>query len=104
MFPQANVEVSGVYDEQGEELSVAYCGDNVRIRLKGITDEEVSPGFVLTSAVKPIRVANSFEAQLAIVDTKNIIAAGYSCVLHLHTLAEEVTITVSAKAFLSSWR
>ncbi|GHJ86207.1 hypothetical protein NliqN6_2609 [Naganishia liquefaciens] len=90
---KANVEVSGVYDEQGEELSVAYCGDNVRIRLKGITDEEVSPGFVLTSAVKPIRVANSFEAQLAIVDTKNIIAAGYSCVLHLHTLAEEVTIT-----------
>jgi peptide chain release factor subunit 3 len=76
-------------------LPVAYCGDNVRIRLKGVTDEEVSPGFVLTSAVKPIRVATQFEAQLAIVDTKNIVAAGYACVLHLHTLAEEVTITVS---------
>ncbi|KAJ9107604.1 hypothetical protein QFC21_001063 [Naganishia friedmannii] len=90
---KASVEVAGVYDEQGEELPVAYCGDNVRIRLKGVTDEEVSPGFVLTSAVKPIRVATRFEAQLAIVDTKNIVAAGYACVLHLHTLAEEVTIT-----------
>ncbi|KAJ9124507.1 hypothetical protein QFC24_003298 [Naganishia onofrii] len=90
---KAAVEVAGVYDEQGEELPVAYCGDNVRIRLKGVTDEEVSPGFVLTSAVKPIRVATQFEAQLAIVDTKNIVAAGYACVLHLHTLAEEVTIT-----------
>ncbi|KAJ9112556.1 hypothetical protein QFC19_000573 [Naganishia cerealis] len=90
---KAPVEVAGVYDEQGEELPVAYCGDNVRIRLKGVTDEEVSPGFVLTSAVKPIRVATQFEAQLAIVDTKNIVAAGYACVLHLHTLAEEVTIT-----------
>ncbi len=82
-------------DEQAEELGQALCGDNVRIRLRGISDEDVSPGFVLTSAIKPIQAATHFEAQLAIVESKNIICAGYSCVLHLHTVAEEVTITVS---------
>lgn len=92
---QVPVEVTGVYDEQTEELGQALCGDNVRIRLKGVSDDAVQPGYVLTSSIKPIRVATQFEAQLAIVESKNIICAGYSCVLHIHTTAEEVTLTVS---------
>jgi len=35
-----------------------------------------------------------FDAHLAIVEHKNIICAGFQCVLHLHTLVEEVTIQV----------
>lgn len=34
-----------------------------------------------------------FEAQLAILDSKNIICAGYGAVMHVHTLAEEVTLS-----------
>ena len=33
-----------------------------------------------------------FEAQLAILEHKNIICAGYSAVMHAHTLAEEVSL------------
>ena len=87
------VEVAGVFDESAEELNGALCGDNIRLRLRGINDEDISPGFVLTSAIRPIKVATQFEAQLAIVDSKNIIAPGYSCILHLHTLSEEITLT-----------
>jgi len=87
------VDVAGIYDEQAEELPMALCGDNVRIRLRGVSDEDVSPGFVLTSAVRPIKVSTQFRCDLAIVDSKNIICAGYSCMMHLHTLAEEVTMT-----------
>jgi peptide chain release factor subunit 3 len=96
-FPQVPVDVAGIYDEQAEELPMALCGDNVRIRLRGVSDEDVSPGFVLTSAVRPIKVSTQFRCDLAIVDSKNIICAGYSCMMHLHTLAEEVTMTVSPR-------
>ncbi|TFK55670.1 hypothetical protein OE88DRAFT_1621598 [Heliocybe sulcata] len=86
------VEVSAIYNEMEEEVDRALCGDNVRIRLRGVEDEDISPGFVLTSPSKPVHAVRQFEAQLAILDHKNIICAGYTAVMHCHTLAEEVTL------------
>jgi len=64
----------------------------VRIRLRGTEDDDISPGFVLTNVNKPVHAVRQFEAQLAILDHKNINCAGYSAVMQLHTLAEEVTL------------
>jgi len=89
------VEVAAIYSEMEEELDIALSGDNVRIRLRGVEDDDISPGFVLTSSNKPIHAVRQFEAQLAILEHKNIICAGYSAVMHIHTLAEEVTLPVS---------
>lgn len=88
------VEVSAIYNEMEEEVDRSLCGDNVRIRIRGIDDEDINPGFVLTSPSKPIRAVKQFEAQLAILEHKNIICAGYSAVLHVHTLSEEVVLSV----------
>ncbi|ORY33045.1 P-loop containing nucleoside triphosphate hydrolase protein [Naematelia encephala] len=90
---KSTVEVAGIYTEQAEELEQAFCGDNIRLRLRGVSDEDVSPGFVLTSPTKPIKAVTAFKADLSIIETKNIICGGYSCVLHVHTLAEEVSLT-----------
>jgi peptide chain release factor subunit 3 len=87
------VEVAGIFTEDNEELDQAFCGDNIRLRLRGISDEDVSPGYVLTSPTKPVKAVTQFRADLSIIETKNIICGGYSCVLHVHTLAEEVTLT-----------
>ena len=89
-----SVEVSAIYNEVEEEVNQALCGDNIRIRLRGVDDEDISPGFVLTSPQKPIHAVRQFEAQLAILEHKSIICAGYSAVMHIHTLAEEVTLPV----------
>ncbi|EIM87849.1 uncharacterized protein STEHIDRAFT_76469 [Stereum hirsutum FP-91666 SS1] len=86
------VEVSALYNEMDDEVNMAVSGDNVRIRLRGVDDEDISPGFVLTSVQKPVRAVRQFEAQLAILEHKNIICAGYSAVMHVHTLSEEVTL------------
>ena len=94
LIRQVLVEVSAIYSEAEDEVNYAFGGDNVRIRLRGIEDEEVSPGFMLTSPAKPVHAVRRFEAQLAILDSKNIICAGYSAVMHVHTLAEEVQLTV----------
>ncbi|KAI0796811.1 P-loop containing nucleoside triphosphate hydrolase protein [Abortiporus biennis] len=90
------VEVAAIYNEMEDEVQTAFCGDNVRIRLRGVDDEDISPGYVLTSPSKPVHAVRQFEAQLAILDHKSIICAGYSAVLHVHTLAEEVTLAVRA--------
>lgn len=95
LMPNKNqVEISAIYNEMEEEVSQAFCGDNVRVRLRGVDDEDISPGFVLTSLSAPIHAVRQFEAQLAILEHKSIICAGYSAVMHVHTLGEEVTLSV----------
>ncbi|KAF8529198.1 P-loop containing nucleoside triphosphate hydrolase protein [Hysterangium stoloniferum] len=94
-----HVEVSAIYNELEAELPAAQCGDNVRIRIRGIDDEDISPGFVLTSPNNPVRAVRQFEAQLAILDHKNIICAGYGAVMHVHTLSEEVTLAALISYF-----
>ncbi|MBW0461165.1 hypothetical protein O181_000880 [Austropuccinia psidii MF-1] len=94
VMPNKSVaEVSAIYNEMEDEVPRALCGDNVRIRLKGVEDEDILCGFVLTDLHKPIRTVTRFEAQLAILDSKNIICAGYGAVMHVHTLAEECTLS-----------
>ena len=88
------VEVATIYNEVETAVDRALFGDNVRVRLRGLDDEDVSPGFVLTSPLKPVHAVRQFEAQLAILEHKSIICAGYSAVMHVHTLSEEVTLPV----------
>lgn len=93
LMPNKNkVQVTGIHNEMEEEVQTAISGDNVRVRLKGVEDEDISIGFVLTSVQAPVHAVTQFEAQLVILDTKNIITAGYGAVMHVHTLAEEVIL------------
>ena len=86
------VEVTGIYFEESE-LSVGKSGSIVRLKLRGVEEDELAVGFVLCSPERPIHVGTRFQAKLQIIDTKNIISAGYKAVLHIHTLAEQVTLT-----------
>ena len=70
---KAQVEVSAIYTETADELEQAFCGDNIRLRLRGIGDDEIQPGYVLTSLARPVKVATTFKADLSIIDAKNII-------------------------------
>lgn len=85
-------EVLAIFSEQDDELDGAQCGDNVRLKVKNIEEEDISPGFVLSDPREPIKAVTAFEAQLMIMDHKNIICPGYNAVLHIHNLAAEVTI------------
>lgn len=97
-----DIEVAALYNEMEDEVQSAVCGDNVRIRIRGVDDEDITPGYVISSPQKPIHAVTAFEAQLAILDHKNIICAGYTAVMHCHTLSEEVTLTVCSHRTRSS--
>ncbi|EPQ27641.1 uncharacterized protein PFL1_04779 [Pseudozyma flocculosa PF-1] len=87
------VEAVSIFNEQEEEVPAAISGDNVRVKLKGVDHEDVTVGYVLSDAKEPVHVATHFEAQLAILEHRNIICAGYSAVLHCHTVSEEVNLS-----------
>ncbi|KAG1051487.1 hypothetical protein G6F43_006304 [Rhizopus delemar] len=94
MMPnKQSVEITAIYNETEEEIEQAVCGDNIRLRLKGIEEDEVSPGFVLCSKKNPVPTTTVFEAQLAILEHKSIICAGYTAVLHVHAASEEITLS-----------
>jgi peptide chain release factor subunit 3 len=75
-----------------EEVTAVGPGENVKIRLKGIEDDDVLPGFVLCDNANPIKTGRVFDAQVLILEHKNIISAGYSAVMHIHCAAEKVTV------------
>lgn len=91
---QKSCEVVGVFSEQDEEMKHAVCGDNVRLRLKGVEEDEISAGSVLCDPKHAVKTVTSFEAQLIILEHKNIICAGYNAILHVHTCVEEVSVGV----------
>uniref|UniRef100_A0A2M4A3S8 Putative translation elongation factor ef-1alpha n=3 Tax=Anopheles triannulatus TaxID=58253 RepID=A0A2M4A3S8_9DIPT len=75
-----------------EEVTSVGPGENVKIKVKGIEEEDVSPGFVLCDASNPIKTGKIFDAQVVILEHKSIICAGYSAVMHIHCAAEEITV------------
>lgn len=88
---KANVEVLTIFNETENEVESAYCGEQVKIKLKGIEEEDISQGFVLSSPRAPVKTVTRFEAQIAIVELKSILSSGFSCVMHVHTAIEEVS-------------
>jgi peptide chain release factor subunit 3 len=94
-------------------------GENVKAKLKGVEEEDISPGFVLCDANNPVSVGKIFDAQViisyqsnsvketisfscvffilqvVILEHKSIICPGYSAVMHIHCAAEEVNVKVS---------
>lgn len=78
-----------------DEVSHIVPGENVKVKVKGVEEEDVSPGFVLCDATNPIKTGRVFDAQVVILEHKSIICAGYSAVMHIHCAAEEVTVKVN---------
>lgn len=94
MMPnREQISISALYGEQEEEIPGATCGDQVRVRIRGIEEEDILPGFVLCSPKRPVHCVQSFEAQIVLLDIKSILTAGYNCVLHVHAAQEEVTFS-----------
>ncbi|CRG90807.1 Eukaryotic peptide chain release factor GTP-binding subunit [Talaromyces islandicus] len=94
MMPnREEIYISGLYGETEDEIQTATCGDQVRIRLRGIEEEDILPGFVLCSPKRPVHCVSTFEAKIRILELKSILSAGFNCVLHVHSAIEEVTFS-----------
>lgn len=92
MMPnKVNVDVSALYGETEDEVNAAQSGDQCRLRLRGIEEEDILPGHVLCSPKRLVHCVTAFEAQIRVLDLKSILSAGFNCVMHVHSAIEEVT-------------
>lgn len=74
-----------------EALDKAGAGDIVRLKVgaaKGIGEDDFAPGCVLCAAqeetCKPV---TRFKVRLNVLETQKLLTAGYSCMLHVHSVA-----------------
>uniref|UniRef100_A0A803P7G0 Tr-type G domain-containing protein n=1 Tax=Cannabis sativa TaxID=3483 RepID=A0A803P7G0_CANSA len=90
---KAHVKVLGIYCDE-DKTKRAGPGENVRIRLSGIDDDDILSGFVLSSVAKPVAATTEFIARLQILELLDnaIFTAGYKAVLHIHSVVEECEI------------
>lgn len=92
MMPNKDeVTIAALYGETEEEIAQSSCGDQVRLRIRGVEEEDILPGFVLCSLKRPVHCVTAFEAQIMLLELKSILSAGFNCVLHVHSAIEEVT-------------
>jgi peptide chain release factor subunit 3 len=92
MMPNKVEVVVDAVELEGSTAAVAEPGDNVRLRLKGIDEEDIRCGFVLCSPNDLVSYTNTFDVRLMILEHKSIICAGYSAVMHIHQVEVECTI------------
>lgn len=74
----------------------AKPGENIKLKVKGVEEDDVMRGMVVCEAEKQCYVAHDIEVQLQMLELpehKKILSTGYTCVMHLHTALEEVEIT-----------
>ncbi|CAN4098281.1 unnamed protein product [Withania somnifera] len=90
---KASVKVLAIFCDEDRVRHVGP-GENVRVRLSGVEEDDILSGFVLCSVAKPIHSVTEFVAQLQILELLDnaIFTAGYKAVLHVHSVVEECEI------------
>ena len=63
------VTVTSVYRDDAEVMA-AKGGENLKLRLTGIDEEEMQPGFVICTRHLPVPCVTHFGAQLKVIITK----------------------------------
>ena len=88
------VKVAALFRDE-VETSKILPGENVRLRLTGIEEDQLQSGFVLCAPNHPVHVTQEIECQLAILELlehKTIFTAGYKAVIHIHAVTEECEV------------
>jgi elongation factor 1-alpha len=81
-----------------EEVPEAGPGDNVGFNVRGVGKDDIRRGDVAGEASNPPSVAETFKAQIVVMQHPSVITAGYTPVLHAHTAQVACTVeSIEAK-------
>ncbi|WP_255168807.1 translation elongation factor EF-1 subunit alpha [Natrononativus amylolyticus] len=75
-----------------EEVPSAGPGDNVGFNVRGIGKDDIRRGDVCGPADDPPSVAETFQAQIVVMQHPSVVTAGYTPVFHAHTAQVACTI------------
>ena len=75
-----------------EEVDEAGPGDNVGFNVRGVGKDDIRRGDVCGSADDPPKVAETFQAQVVVMQHPSVITEGYTPVFHAHTAQVACTV------------
>jgi elongation factor 1-alpha len=75
-----------------EEVDSAGPGDNIGFNVRGIGKDDIRRGDVCGPVDQPPTVAETFQAQVVVMQHPSVITAGYTPVFHAHTAQVACTI------------
>merc|ERR1719478_321489 len=76
-------------------MTHACVGENVTMKMSGISEDALSKGYVLCPEISPCRTVLKFKAQIQIIELleeRPVMTVGYKAILHIHTAIEECEI------------
>ena len=75
-----------------EEVPKAEPGDNVGFNVRGVGKDDIRRGDVCGPAEEPPSVAETFQAQIVVMQHPSVITEGYTPVFHAHTAQVACTV------------
>lgn len=72
-------------EQHHEEIPEGEPGDNVGFNVRGVGKDDIRRGDVCGPANDPPTVAESFTAQIIVIDHPSVVTEGYTPVFHAHT-------------------
>lgn len=83
-----------IYDNDDNPMLFAEPGENVKLQVKGVELEEIKRGFVICGQQFWVNVSQEFIAEIRVLELlpAQIFNEGFTLVMHLHTVLEEVTV------------
>ncbi|GIX65338.1 translation elongation factor EF-1, subunit alpha, putative [Babesia caballi] len=89
---KAKVKVQNVLFDD-DEFAFAKPGENIRLRVVGLEEDQISKGAVICNIEKPCPVVTEFVAMVQVIDLlehRPLITSGYFCVMHAHSVVVEI--------------
>lgn len=89
-------QITQILDSRDRSIYYAKAGENVKIKVRGLEDEDIKKGFVVTGINEPCHITQEIEAELTLLtlpEHKSILSTGYMSVMHLHSAIEDVFIS-----------
>ncbi len=94
MPPKLKTEITAILVDE-VEVDMVRPGENVLVKLKSLEEEDLHQGYVICNLDAPCKKTQVFDAQIAVLELlphKPLLSAGYTAVMHTHSLIVEVII------------
>jgi len=88
---KSSVETQQIFVDD-VEVDMAIAGNNVKLKIKGTDEDDISVGHMLCEDKYLINSVQTFDAIVQFMNLGNLVTSGYKCVLHAHAIVDNVII------------
>merc|ERR1719238_2182360 len=87
-------------------MTHANVGENITLKMTGVTENDLCKGYVLCPQVEPARIVTKFKATIQVIELpeeRPVMTSGYKAVLHVHVAIVTCSILIARSTALDSF-